>query len=139
MSGIRGVFGILIALLYLFLTFIAIRLLWGSLEFVTIALIPWMTILVDGGDRVIRYFIEFKKQVKRVRYLKKTDKSIKTLEGFTSVPKRYSDTLTEFEVNPYAIIISVYNLENHWDYFKKIIELWKNEVYIVDDNSSDST
>ncbi|MGB9978247.1 glycosyltransferase [Methanobacterium sp.] len=137
--GIRGIFGIIITLLYLFLTFIAVKLLFGSFEFATISLIPWMTILVDGGDRVIRYFIEFKKQIKRVIYLKKTDKSIKTLDSFISVPRRYSDTLTEFEVNPYAIIMSVYNIENDWDYFKKIIEPWKNEVYIVDDNSSDKT
>lgn len=139
-SGIRSIFGIIIMLLYLFLMFTAIKLI-GSFEFGAITLMLWMTILIEGGDRVIRYYIEFKKHVKRVRYLKKRDKSIKTLKSLTSAPKRYSDALTDFEVKPYAVILCVHNIEYDWKELKEAIEAipLKNEIYVIDDNSKDMT
>jgi Uri superfamily endonuclease len=48
-------------------------------------LVLWATVLVDGGDRVIRYFIELKKRTKHVRYLKKKNKSINLIK--TPPPK----------------------------------------------------
>jgi len=136
--GVRSIFGIIVVLLYFFLMFTAIKLL-GYFEFDVMALSIWMTILVEGGDRVIRYFIEFKKRIKHVRYLKRIDKSNKTLKSFTSVPERYSDTLNEFEIEPYVIMFSTYNIENVWKKVKKSMEPWKNEIYILDDNSKDMT
>jgi len=137
MSGIRSIFGIIVMLLYLLLIFTAINLI--VFEFDAIALMLWMTILIEGGDRVIRYFLEFKRNVKHVRYLKKRDKSIKTLKSLTSVPKRYSDALTDFEVKPYAILLCVNNIEHDWKELKEVMEPWKNEIYVIDDNSKDMT
>jgi len=139
-NSIRSIFGIIIMILYLFLMFTAIKLL-GSFEFGAIALMLWIVILIDGRDRLIRYFIEFKKHIKRVRYLKKRDNAIKTLKSLTSVPKRYSDALTDFEVKPYAVLLCVHNIEHDWKELKEAIESipLKNEIYIIDDNSKDMT
>jgi len=103
--------------------------------------LPVMVILVDGGDRVLRYFIDLIRQFKLQRRLQKTGEIPTGLKPYMEIShrERESDSMERLELKPYKIVASVYQIEEEWDSILENLKPFKDRLFLVDDASPDNT
>lgn len=164
-NGLRAVVGIIIFVFYFIFAFFFVKIVVGSVTLaIILQIIPISIILLDGGDRVIRYLVELKKQIVRARFnrahselkteefkkesgkesilIEEKGRVSKRTSFFSNLVKpreRYSDGLKTFLLKPYCIMASVYNIEGEWEQIWPGLSPWKDVLFIVDDASTDNT
>jgi cellulose synthase/poly-beta-1,6-N-acetylglucosamine synthase-like glycosyltransferase len=92
---------------------------------VKILAIPLVVILIDDGDRTVRYLFELRKTI--------------LVDDLSLLAIRYSDRLEKFDLKPYRVMLSVYNIQDEWPEIWNRLKPLKNELFIVNDASTDQT
>jgi cellulose synthase/poly-beta-1,6-N-acetylglucosamine synthase-like glycosyltransferase/predicted regulator of Ras-like GTPase activity (Roadblock/LC7/MglB family) len=149
-DGLRALIGIILFSAYFGLSFVVIYYLYGQSVswWYLLTIVPWVCVIFDGGDRLIRYFMELKKQFNRIKYVKnmKNSQMLQKYEEFPTItrnltysPPRYSDSLETFDLKPYVILAAVYNIEDEWDKLWPHLKHFKDHLFFVDDISKDNT
>jgi len=103
--------------------------------------LPITVIAVDGGDRVLRYFIEVKRLRTQLKMRQKTGEVPTGLKPYLEVVgrDRDSDEMEEFELKPYRVVAAVYNIADEWEQILENLAPFRDKLFLIDDASPDDT
>jgi len=103
--------------------------------------LPITVIAVDGGDRILRYFIEVKRLSRQLKMRQEAGEVPRGMKPYLEVVarERESDLLTEFELKPYRVVASVYNIAGEWDQILENLAPFRDKLFLIDDDSPDDT
>ena len=102
--------------LFVIVTLMILNLIFGSsstlLSFAKA--IPLVVIIVDGGDRVFRFFIDMRRQARLQKIEKREGEIPRGLKPYMklSYRTRPSDTIKEFDLKPYRVVAAIYRIED---------------------------
>jgi cellulose synthase/poly-beta-1,6-N-acetylglucosamine synthase-like glycosyltransferase len=129
--------------LFVIVTLMILNLIFGSsstlLSFAKA--IPLVVIIVDGGDRVFRFFIDMRRQARLQKIEKREGEIPRGLKPYMklSYRTRPSDTIKEFDLKPYRVVAAIYRIEDEWDEILENLAPFKDKLFLVDDHSPDNT